>query len=133
MVGSSIRMAFGVLINPIEINFNWDQGTITLAYAISNVVTALFSPVAAWLSNRIGARKSMMVGTIILFIGILAIGYIRSPLEFYVYVGGLMGIAQAIILIPLIPSAMVWFRRHLGLGIGMIMGSWGLGPAWQLH
>ena len=129
MVGSSIRMAFGVLINPIEINFNWDQGTITLAYAISNVVTALFSPAAAWLSNRIGARKSMMVGTIILFIGILAIGYIRSPLEFYVYVGGLMGIAQAIILIPLIPSAMVWFRRHLGLGIGMIMGSWGLGPA----
>ena len=72
MVGSSIRMAFGVLINPIEINFNWDQGTITLAYAISNVVTALFSPVAAWLSNRIGARKSMMVGTIILFIGILS-------------------------------------------------------------
>ena len=25
MVGSSIRMAFGVLINPIEINFNWER------------------------------------------------------------------------------------------------------------
>lgn len=129
MVGSSIRMAFGVLINPIEVNFNWDQTTITLAYAISNVVTALFSPVAAWLSNRIGARKSMMAGTGILFTGMISMGYITNPLELYIYVGGLLGIAQAIILVPLIPSAMVWFRRHLGLGIGIIMGSWGLGPA----
>ncbi|SVE17548.1 uncharacterized protein METZ01_LOCUS470402, partial [marine metagenome] len=72
MVGSSIRMAFGVLINPLEVNFNWDQTTITLAYAVSNVVTALFSPVAAWLSNRIGARKSMMVGTGILFTGMMS-------------------------------------------------------------
>ena len=41
----------------------------------------------------------------------------------------MLGVAQAIFLVPLIPSAMTWFRRHLGLGMGILMAAWGLGPA----
>ena len=41
----------------------------------------------------------------------------------------MLGIAQAIFLVPLIPAAMIWFRRHLGLAMGLIMASWGIGPA----
>ena len=129
MVGTSIRMAFGVFIEPLEQTFQWSQGSITLAYAISSVVTALASPFAGWFGDRYGARKAMTVGTAMFLLGMLLTGYISTIWELYLYFGVLLGVAQAIFLVPLIPSAMYWFRRHLGIGMGLIMASWGLGPA----
>ena len=129
MVGTSIRMAFGVFIEPLEQTFQWSQGSITLAYAISSVVTALASPFAGWFGDRFGARKAMVVGTAMFMLGMLLTGLISSIWELYLYFGVLLGVAQAIFLVPLIPSAMYWFRRHLGIGMGLIMASWGLGPA----
>ncbi len=46
MVGAAMRMAFGVLIDPLTQTFGWSQSEITLAYAITSVVTALASPFA---------------------------------------------------------------------------------------
>ena len=129
MVGTSIRMAFGVFIEPLEQTFQWSQGSITLAYAISSVATALASPVAGWLGDRYGARKAMVVGTAMFLLGMLLTGFINTIWELYLYFGVLLGVAQAIFLVPLIPAAMFWFRRHLGVGMGLIMASWGLGPA----
>ena len=129
MVGTSIRMAFGVFIEPLEQTFQWSQGSITLAYAISSVVTALASPFAGWFGDRFGARKAMTVGTAMFLLGMLLTGFISTIWELYLYFGVLLGVAQAIFLVPLIPSAMYWFRRHLGIGMGLIMASWGLGPA----
>ena len=78
MVGTSIRMAFGVFIDPLEQTFQWSQGSITLAYAISSVVTALASPFAGWFGDRFGARKAMVVGTAMFLLGMLLTGLIST-------------------------------------------------------
>ena len=62
-------------------------------------------------------------------VGDAADGLISTIWELYLYFGVLLGVAQAIFLVPLIPAAMDWFKRHLGIGMGLIMASWGLGPA----
>ncbi|MDA0769638.1 MAG: hypothetical protein BZY79_01150 [SAR202 cluster bacterium Casp-Chloro-G4] len=129
MVGTSVRMAFGVFIEPLEVSFGWSQGTITLAYAITSLVTALSSPFAGWFGDRFGARKAMAVGTALFLVGMILTGYISQPWHLYLYFGVLLGVAQAMFLVPLIPAAMLWFRRHLGVGMGLIMAAWGLGPA----
>ena len=129
MVGSSLRMAFGVFIEPLSEQFGWNQGTITLAYALSSIVTALASPLAGSLGDRFGARKSMIVGGTLFIGGMLLMGVISQVWQFYLTFGLLLGVAQAVFLVPLIPSAMTWFRRHLGIGMGILMAAWGLGPA----
>ena len=129
MVGSSLRMAFGVFIEPLSEQFGWNQGTITLAYALSSIVTALASPIAGSLGDRFGARKSMIVGGTMFIGGMLLMGVISQVWQFYLTFGLLLGVAQAVFLVPLIPSAMTWFRRHLGIGMGILMAAWGLGPA----
>ena len=129
MVGSSIRMAFGVFIYPLSEEFGWSQGSITLAYALSSIVTAMVSPLAGSLGDRFGARKSMMLGCTMFIGGMLLIGVVNQIWQFYLTFGVLLGVAQAIFLVPLIPSAMTWFRRHLGVGMGFLMAAWGLGPA----
>ena len=129
MVGSSIRMAFGVFIYPLSEEFGWSQGSITLAYALSSIVTALASPLAGSLGDRFGARKAMMLGCTMFIGGMLLIGLVNQVWQFYLTFGVLLGVAQAVFLVPLIPSAMTWFRRHLGVGMGFLMAAWGLGPA----
>ena len=67
-LASSIRMTFGVLITPLSENFNWSQGDITLAYAISNIVTALSAPLAGSLGDRFGEKKIMIIGSFYSFL-----------------------------------------------------------------
>lgn len=129
MVGASMRMAFGVLIDPLTENLGWSLGAATGAYAITSIVTALFAPLAGMIGDRYGARKSMAAGAILFAIGMWLTGLITQPWELYLTFGLILGIAQAIFLVPLIPAAMHWFRRHLGIGMGVIMAAWGVGPA----
>ena len=129
IVGTSIRMAFGVFIDPLQMQFGWSQGGIGLAYAICSIVSAVISPLAGNLGDRFGAKKAMLIGTFIFLIGMLTTAFVQNLWHFWFTYGVILGIAQAIFLVPLIPAAMIWFRRHLGLAMGLIMASWGIGPA----
>ena len=129
IVGTSIRMAFGVFIDPLQTQFGWSQGGIGFAYAICSIVSAVVSPLAGDTGDRFGAKKSMLVGTFIFLIGMLTTAFVQNLWQFWFTYGVILGIAQAIFLVPLIPAAMIWFRRHLGLAMGLIMASWGIGPA----
>ena len=71
MVGAAIRMAFGVLVDPLVQTFDWSHGSIGLAYALMSITTALASPVAGYLGNRFGARRTMVAGTVLFFIGMM--------------------------------------------------------------
>lgn len=129
MVGTSIRMAFGVFIEPLSYQFGWSQTGITFAYALSSIVSAVASPLAGSIGDRVGARKTLILGTLLFLVGMIATGYVTNLWQLYITYGVVLGIAQSIFLVPLIPAAMTWFRRHLGLGMGLIMASWGAGPA----
>lgn len=129
MIGSSIRMAFGVFVDPLGQNFGWDQGDITLAYAINAVVSAVASPAAGWVGDTYGTRKAMILGGALFVVGMLVTGVITELWHLYLAFGVLLGIAQAIFLVPLVPGVMRWYRRHLGVGMGIMMAAWGVGPA----
>ena len=129
MVGAAIRMAFGVLVDPLVETFGWSPGSIGLAYALMSVVTALSSPIAGYLGNRFGARNTMLAGTILFFIGMMWTSQTQAIWELYISYGLIFGISQAMLLVPVVPAVAAWFRRHLGLGTGIMMVSWSLGPA----
>ena len=44
LAGGSITQAFGVVILPLQDEYGWSQGSITLAYGISAIVSAVLSP-----------------------------------------------------------------------------------------
>ena len=129
IVGTSIRMAFGVFIDPLEQQFQWSQGGIGFTYALCSIVSALVSPWAGNIGDRFGARRAMIFGTSLFLVGMILTAFITELWHFWITYGLVLGVAQAIFLVPLIPAAMIWFRRHLGLAMGLVMASWGLGPA----
>ena len=129
IVGTSIRMGFGVFIQPLEDQFDWSQNGIGFAYALSSIVSAAVSPITGNLGDRFGAKKSMIMGAAVFLLGMVLTAFVTQLWHFWLTYGVVLGIAQAIFLVPLIPAAMIWFRRHLGLAMGLIMASWGVGPA----
>lgn len=129
MVGAAIRMAFGVLVDPLVETFGWTPGSIGLAYALMSIVTALASPMAGYLGNRFGARRTMTAGTVLFFIGMMWTSQTQQIWELYGAYGIVFGVSQAFLLVPVVPAVASWFRRHLGLGTGIMMVSWSLGPA----
>ena len=128
-MGTSIRMGFGVFIQPLEDQFDWSQNGIGFAYALSSIVSAAVSPITGNLGDRFGAKKSMIMGAAVFLLGMVLTAFVTQLWHFWLTYGVVLGIAQAIFLVPLIPAAMIWFRRHLGLAMGLIMASWGVGPA----
>lgn len=129
MLGAAIRMAFGVLVTPLEESFGWSPGAIGLAYAWMSITTALFSPVAGSLSTRMGARNTMAVGIALFFVGMMWTSQVNALWQFHLAYGLVFGIAQALFLVPAVPAIASWFRRHLGMAMGFAMVSWSLGPA----
>ena len=81
------------------------------------------------LGDRFGAKKSMLMGAAVFLVGMLLTAFVTQLWHFWLTYGVVLGVAQSIFLVPLIPAAMIWFRRNLGLAMGLIMASWGVGPA----
>ena len=118
MVGSTIRNVFGVMVDPMSQTFGWSQGQIGLGYAIAALCTALFSPIAGIMGDLMGARKAMAVGTVLFLIGMIWTASASSIIEFYISYGLVLGIAQSIYLVPIVPAVVGWFKRGRGIGTG---------------
>ena len=63
--GGSITQAFGVVILPLQDEYGWSQGSITLAYSISAIVSAL-TPVLSLAAGPSSGRVSVSVNITIL-------------------------------------------------------------------
>ena len=129
MIGSAIRMAFGIIIDPLVEEFCWDPKSIGIAYAIMSMVTAISSPMAGYCSTKIGAKKTMYIGLALFLIGMLWTALATTIIEFYISYGIIFGFAQSMFLVPVIPAVAIWFKSRLGLATGLIIGMWSLGPA----
>ena len=109
MVGSTIRNVFGVMGEPMSETFNWSQGEIGLGYAIAALCTAFFSPIAGILGDIFGAEKTMIFGTFLFLIGMILTANSSTIFEFYFSYGIVLGIAQSIYLVPIVPAVVGWF------------------------
>ena len=133
MVGSTIRNVFGVMVEPMSETFGWSQGEIGLGYAIAALCTAFFSPIAGILGDIFGAKKTMLFGTFLFLIGMLLTANSSTILEFYFAYGIVLGIAQSIYLVPIVPAVVGWFKRGTGIGTGSMMVAWSVGPALSIQ
>ena len=129
MAGGSIRQAFGVLIVPLEPEFGWSPVLSTLAYSLASVVGALLAPISGIATDRFGARKVILVGVAFFFLGSMVTGAATEVWHIWISYGLGLGVAQAAFNVPILTAATYWFRTKLGLGIGLLQASHGLGPA----
>lgn len=129
MAGGSVRQAFGVLVIPLHENMGWSPASVTLGFAISNIIGAVVAPFSGIATDRYGARKVIMFGVVFFLLGSIITGAANQVWHIWISYGICLGIAQACFNVPILTAATYWFRRRLALGMGLLQAAHGIGPA----
>jgi MFS family permease len=128
LFSSSFRSSSSILIPRLVDSFGWSYGAVGLGFAIQWIVSGLFGPPAGWLGDRYGVRWSMRLGAALFIVGMVLTGFMRELWQFYLFFGVILSAAMGIFQVPLTAAVTLWFRKHLGTGMGLLQSSQGIGP-----
>ncbi len=124
-----VNQAFAVLLPIIEDTFGWSLTAITLAYFFKSIVQAMLSPVAGWVADRYGARRSLLTAATLYVGGMLALSSINQVWQLYLCYSLILGIAQALFSVNIPTTVAAWFKKRLGVATGLQQSLGGMGAS----
>ncbi len=129
---SSISMAAGIMLPPLTDEsgpFGWNESLVTLGIAAYYGFGAIYAPITGWLGDRFGSRLMLLACACLYLISMLLLSWITEIWHFFLFFGVLLSLTQSLGMVPLMASVSGWFRRRLGLGIGILWAAGGVGTA----
>lgn len=118
-VNYGARYCFGVFVNPLADQFKWSRSVISLGASLNMFVYSLCSIFTGRIADRVAPRWIITVGALISSLGFVLTSFIRTPLEFYVVYGLLIGISSSGMGVVVANTSVgKWFVRKRGLAIG---------------
>lgn len=125
--GATIWHTFTTFFNPLIKEFGWSYTAISLAASLRGAELGLADIFIGMVIDRLGARRIIFGGTILIGIGYIALSRVSSLPMFYfcytlIFVGG-SGLSN-VIFFTIITR---WFRRRMGLALGITAAGYGLG------
>jgi len=129
---SSISMAAGIMVPPLndaDGDFGWSLGTIGLVIASYYLFGAMYAPITGWLGDRYGSRRMLLAAATMYIISMFLLSRVTEIWHFFVFFGMLLSLTQSLAMVPLMAAISGWFRRRLGLGVGLLWGAGGAGTA----
>ena len=127
---SSISMAAGIMVPPLNDangEFGWSLGTIGVVIASYYFFGAIYAPITGWLGDRYGSRWMLFAAAIMYLISMFLLSQVTEVWHFFVFFGLFLSLTQSLAMVPLMAAVSGWFRRRLGLGIGLLWGAGGIG------
>lgn len=124
-----ISQAFSVIMVTLQKDFGWTLTAITLAYFFKNIVQAVLSPVAGWLGDRYGARRTLLVAATLHVGGLLLLSSLSQIWQLYLYYSFILGLAQALFSVNIPTTVAAWFRKRLGVATGFQQSLGGMGAS----
>ncbi len=122
-----IFQGLGFFFVALEREFHWSRTVLSLPFSLGRVEGALVGPVEGYLTDRMGSRRMVLIGFVILGGGFIAFSFIQGVVGYYltfvvIFLGaGLGGF------VPLMAALNHWFVRNRAkaMGIGLIGSSLG--------
>ncbi len=133
--GQSISMSAGIMIPELREpladggKFGWPIILIGAAMGGYYLVGSLTSPYSGRLGDILGARKLLVAGGILFGASMILIGFITQIWQFFIVYSVMLALTSSITIVPLMAAVNPWFKRRLGLGIGLMWAAGGLGAA----
>lgn len=98
--------AWSVVTLPLEQKYGWSSSSISLAYTLNFLVTALVTLFGGKLKSRMGIRRTVLAGGIFTGAGLVLCSMMRGQIwELYLGFSVLYGIGVAFISPPWCPTA----------------------------
>jgi len=131
--------AMSVWAVALENNFGWSRTQLSLAITFTRVEGGLMGPLEGYLSDRIGTRRMVFIGLLVLAAGWLLFGQVHNLWMFYLAFV-VMSLGQGLGgWVPLMTLLNHWFVRRRAMAMGLAMMGSGLGAlllvpaiAWEI-
>jgi len=132
-----LRTSFSVFFVAFVDHFQWSRAEVATAQSINMFVYMIMAPVVGGLVDRIGPRKVILPGILLMALGLLLCTRIQTLFEFYLFSGVITGIGVTCLSIaPFTVILSHWFERRKGTanglaGIGIGFGTFFFVPLFQ--
>jgi MFS family permease len=127
-VAIGAMFALPVLLLPISQDTGWSHTGVSGAMTIGFLSSALASMGWGTLSDRLGPRLVVLLGSVILVASLALASQATSLLQFQLCFGLLLGASSAAILTPMMASVTGWFDTHRGLAVSLVSAGIGVAP-----
>jgi len=111
-------------------DLGWSRETIGLAQSIAIWLYAAFVVLAGALVDRIGSRKTFLIGGAVTILGWVLFSTIHAPWQLYLCYGVLLALAVGMThYVPVMATTRKWFSKRAGVVAGIAGSAWALGNA----
>lgn len=119
-IASGARFLFGVVLKPVSEEFGWSRAQLTGAVMLGMVVISICQPFVGILIDRVGPRKILLGGLVLLSVSLLPLAFVSSLWQIYLLYGLLMSFGLAATS-PVLSTAIVgrWFTAKRGLAMSI--------------
>jgi MFS family permease len=128
LASTGIRAVFGVYIKPMEAEFGWSRGALSMAAALSLLLLGAVGPLFGRLADRWGPRRVIVLALILLALGSIASSFVTKLWHIFLTAGVLMAVGAGGAAMST-GSAVVarWFERRRGIAMGFAAGGMSAG------
>jgi len=128
-IGTGVRAAFGLFLQPMSLEFGWEREVFSLAIALQNLLWGVLGPFAGGIADRYGARRLVAFCGLAYVVGLVAMAFADTPLTLHLGAGFLIGLALSGttfgIMLAVVSRVVAPGKRSMALGLVTAAGSFG--------
>ncbi len=111
----------------LEQTFGWNRTQLSLAFSLTRVEGSIMGPISGFLIDKLGPRRMVLVGMIILGLGFVLLSRIQNLWQFYLAFVVMSSGAGLGTWMPMMTALNSWFLRRRSIAMAIAMEGFSLG------
>ncbi len=127
IMSATVFQGLGTFLVALERQFGWGRAQMTVAFSLARGESAVLGPIEGWLIDRLGNRRMILIGYIVMAAGFIMFAGVNSLWQFYIAFMVITlgsGLGGWLAMISMVNN---WFVRRRSLAIAAAMSGIHLG------
>ncbi len=125
-VGGTTFYGFTAFFNPIVAEMGWSRAQTSFAFSLRSIEGGMLRPIFGFLVDRVGPRKCIFVGMLVIGVSLILMSRTDSLYYFYAIFLLLALGANAALGLAEYTAVANWFKRRRSFALGVLSAGYGL-------
>ncbi len=121
-----LGQGFTIYFLPLQEQFGWSRTLLSTGFSLSHVESGVLGPLEGWLADRVGPRRVVVTGIVLLGAGFFLLSRVQSIVEFFLAFLVIAAGSSLCGFVPLSMAVLNWFVRKRSLALGIATAGAGL-------